>query len=75
MVSGVFSVSFFSLLGMSKTFLDPNMAPSWGPRCPQNRSKVVFRTLDVAKLRVFKFLVFSNTVGALGGTQDVSKSC
>jgi hypothetical protein len=75
MVFGVFSRSFFSLLGMSKTFLDPNMAPSWGPRWPQNRSKVVFRTLDVAKVRVFKFLVFYNTFGASGGSQDVSKSC
>ena len=70
-----FSVSIFSLLSMSKTFLDPNMAPSWGPRWPQNRSKVVFRTLDVAKVRVFKFLLFYNTFGASGGSQDVSKSC
>ena len=75
MVFGVFSRSFFSLLGMSKTFLDPNMVPSWGPRWPQNRSKVVFRTLDVAKVRVFKFPLFYNTFGASGGSQDVSKSC
>ena len=75
MVFGVFSRSFFSLLGMSKTFLDPNMAPSWEPRWLQNRPKVVFRTLDVAKVRVFKFLVFYNTFGASGGSQDVSKSC
>ena len=75
MVFGVFPRLFFSLLGMSKTFLDPNMAPSWEPRWPQNRPKVVFKKLKVAKVRIFKFLMFYNTFGASGGSQDVSKSC
>ena len=64
-----FSVSFFSFLGMSKTFLDPNMAPSWGPRWLQNRSKVVFKTLDMAKVKVFKFPLFYNTFGPREGAK------
>ena len=62
-----FSVSIFSLLSMSKTFLEVNMAPSWGARWPQNRSKVVLKTFDMAKVNVFKFPPFYNTFGPRGG--------
>ena len=62
-----FSVSIFSLLSMSKTFLEPNMAPSWGPRWLQNRCKVVLKTFDMSKMNVFKFPLFYNTFGPRGG--------
>ena len=54
---------------------EPLLTPSWEARWHQNRSKVIFKTPSIAKMKVFKFPLFYNTFVPSRGSQDGNKSC